>query len=86
MLNHVSGASGPAGLPSPALPHGYDRVAQHFLRRGLQRRQLAMCASLMSLQASRNPRLPGRRRAHVHGRLHHTRNMGATKWGAPAGV
>jgi len=56
------GGAAPAGaLPSPALPHGYARVAQHCLARGLARRQLAMCASLMALHAARNPRLQGRR-------------------------
>ena len=43
-------------LPSPAIPTGYDRVAQWQMRTGrVSREQLAMCSVLMSRQASRHP-------------------------------
>ncbi|KAF8060499.1 hypothetical protein HT031_004675 [Scenedesmus sp. PABB004] len=47
---------GVAAVPSPVIPHLYDRVAAwHMATRGTTREQLAMCASLMTLQASRHP-------------------------------
>ena len=43
-------------LPSPAIPAGYDRVAQWQMESGrVSREQLAMCSALMSRQASRHP-------------------------------
>ena len=43
-------------LPSPVIPHGYDRVAQwHVAHQGVTREQLAMCSVIMSRQASRHP-------------------------------
>lgn len=43
-------------LPSPAIPHGYDRVAQwQIATHEITREQLAMCSVLMSRQASRHP-------------------------------
>ena len=43
-------------LPSPAIPTGYDRVAQWQMQTGrVSREQLAMCSALMSRQASRHP-------------------------------
>ena len=46
-------------LPSPAIPTGYDRVAQWQMRTGrVSREQLAMCSVLMSRQASRHPLAP----------------------------
>ena len=44
------------GLPSPAIPHGYDLVAQWQMQQfGVTREQLAMVSVLMSWQASRHP-------------------------------
>lgn len=49
-----SSSSSAPELPSPVIPHGYDRIAQwHIQRYGVTRKQLAMCASLMTLQVSR---------------------------------
>lgn len=43
-------------LPSPVIPHGYDRVAQWQMHTyGTTREQLAMCSVLMSRQAVRHP-------------------------------
>jgi len=43
-------------IPSPVIPHGYDRVAQwHMKTYGLTREQLAMCSVLMSRQAVKHP-------------------------------
>lgn len=48
--------SAAAGVPSPYIPHAYDRIAQWQMRtHGVRREELAMCASLMSLQGSRHP-------------------------------
>jgi len=45
-----------ATLPSPCIPHGYDRVARWQIgMRRATREQLAMCSVLMSRQASRHP-------------------------------
>ncbi|KAL2915339.1 hypothetical protein HK105_205212 [Polyrhizophydium stewartii] len=45
-----------ANLPSPVIPHGYDRMAQYQMQRfGTTREQLAMCSALMSIMASRHP-------------------------------
>ncbi|KAL1522495.1 hypothetical protein AB1Y20_017483 [Prymnesium parvum] len=45
-----------APLPSPCIPHGYDRVAQWQLEMGsVTREQLAMVPVLMSRQALRHP-------------------------------
>eukprot|EP00474_Spongospora_subterranea_P002799 CRZ03257.1 hypothetical protein [Spongospora subterranea] len=42
-------------LPSPCIPHGYDRVAQwQSLTYGTKREQLAMCSVLMSEMACRH--------------------------------
>jgi acetyl-CoA acetyltransferase len=44
------------GLPSPAIVHGYDRVARWQMQTyGVTREQLALCAVLMSHQAARHP-------------------------------
>jgi hypothetical protein len=58
-----SSSSGqPGALPSPVIPHAYDQLAQWQMRRyGVTRRQLAMCASLMTLQV-RCARVGRRRR------------------------
>jgi hypothetical protein len=46
-----SSSSSAPELPSPVIPRGYDRIAQwHMHRYGVTRQQLAMCASLMTLQ------------------------------------
>jgi acetyl-CoA acetyltransferase len=43
-------------LPSPVIPHGYDRVAQWQMHTfGTTREQLAMCSVLMSRQAVSHP-------------------------------
>ena len=43
-------------LRSPAIPSGYDRVAQWQMEHGgVSREQLAMCSVIMSRQASRHP-------------------------------
>jgi acetyl-CoA acetyltransferase len=43
-------------LPSPVIPHAYDRVAQwQMATYGTTRAQLAMCSVLMSRQAARHP-------------------------------
>ncbi len=43
-------------LPSPVIPHGYDRVAQWQMRTyGTTREQLALCSVLMSRMAARHP-------------------------------
>ena len=43
-------------LPSPMIPHGYDRVARWHMENGnLTREQLAMVSVLMSRQAARHP-------------------------------
>lgn len=43
-------------LPSPVIPHAYDRVARWQMDTyGVTREQLAMCSVLMSRQASRHP-------------------------------
>eukprot|EP00667_Euglena_gracilis_P023492 EG_transcript_26529 len=43
-------------LPSPVIPHGYDRVAQWAIASGqVRREQLAMCSVLMSAAAVRHP-------------------------------
>ena len=45
-----------SGLPSPSIPHGYDRVAQwHMARHGVTREQLAMVPVLFSHFAARHP-------------------------------
>jgi acetyl-CoA acetyltransferase len=42
-------------LPSPVIPHAYDRVAQwQMSTHGVTREQLAMCSVLMSRQAARH--------------------------------
>jgi acetyl-CoA acetyltransferase len=44
------------GLPSPAIPHGYDTYAQYQMKEfGVTREQLAMVPVLMSTMASRHP-------------------------------
>eukprot|EP01027_Heterolobosea_sp_BB2_P020672 GEZU01029524.1.p1 GENE.GEZU01029524.1~~GEZU01029524.1.p1 ORF type:complete len:457 (+),score=119.88 GEZU01029524.1:38-1372(+) len=44
-------------LPSPVIPHGYDRIAQWQMKTyGVTREQLAMCSVMMSMQAAKNPR------------------------------
>lgn len=44
-------------LPSPVVPHGYDRVARHFVAKGtLTERQLAMVPVVMNRLAARHPR------------------------------
>lgn len=52
-----AGCQDPSGeLPSPVIPHGYDRVARwHMQTYGTTREQLAMCSVLMSHQAVRHP-------------------------------
>ena len=43
-------------LPSPVIPHAYDRVARWQMDTyGVTRQQLAMCSVLMSRQAARHP-------------------------------
>eukprot|EP00775_Hariotina_reticulata_P012329 gene12329-12464_t len=43
-------------VPSPVIPNLYDRVARwHMQQYGTTREQLAMCASLMTYQASHHP-------------------------------
>eukprot|EP00879_Flechtneria_rotunda_P019422 GHRR01020400.1.p1 GENE.GHRR01020400.1~~GHRR01020400.1.p1 ORF type:complete len:370 (+),score=157.86 GHRR01020400.1:381-1490(+) len=43
-------------VPSPVIPNLYDRVARwHMQQYGTTRQQLAMCASLMTYQASHHP-------------------------------
>lgn len=43
-------------LPSPVIPHGYDRVAQWQMQTyGTTREQLALCSVLMSRLAGRHP-------------------------------
>lgn len=43
-------------LPSPVIPHGYDRVAQWQMKTyGTTREQLALCSVLMSRMAARHP-------------------------------
>ncbi|MFN9304638.1 MAG: thiolase family protein [Planctomycetota bacterium] len=45
-----------SGLPSPAIPHGYDRIAQwHMRRHGVTREQLAMVPAIFSHFAARHP-------------------------------
>lgn len=45
-----------SNLKSPVIPNGYDRVAQYQIERGfVTREQLAMCAVIMSIMASRHP-------------------------------
>ncbi|KAI8474563.1 MAG: hypothetical protein J3K34DRAFT_465607 [Monoraphidium minutum] len=56
------GCGGGGGVPSPVIPNLYDRVARwQMARHGVTREQLAMVASLMTLQAARHP-LAARRR------------------------
>ena len=67
-----------ATLPSPCIPHGYDRVARWQIgMRRATREQLAMCSVLMSRQASRHPLALTRRprtldevRIHIHTYTH----------------
>ena len=67
-----------ATLPSPCIPHGYDRVARWQIgMRRATREQLAMCSVLMSRQASRHPLALTRRprtldevRIHMHTYTH----------------
>jgi acetyl-CoA acetyltransferase len=43
-------------IPSPVIPHGYDRIARWQMETyGLSREQLAMCSVLMSAQACKHP-------------------------------
>ncbi len=51
------GCKDPEGkLPSPVIPHGYDRIAKWQMDTyGVTREQLAMCSVLMSQQAVRHP-------------------------------
>jgi acetyl-CoA acetyltransferase len=52
----LADASCPTDLPSPVLPHGYDRVARWQMDTyGLQRAQLAMVPVLMNRLAQRHP-------------------------------
>lgn len=45
-----------SGLPSPSIPHGYDRVAQwHMARHGVTREELAMVPVLFSHFAALHP-------------------------------
>ncbi|KAJ3014208.1 hypothetical protein HKX48_005298 [Thoreauomyces humboldtii] len=45
-----------AGLKSPVIPSGYDRIAQYQMKNfGITREQLASCSALMSIMASRHP-------------------------------
>lgn len=51
------GCRDPTGaLPSPCIPHGYDRITQWVMQKyGVTREQFAMVSVLMSRQASRHP-------------------------------
>ena len=51
------GCRDPEGkLPSPVIPHGYDRIAKYQMKKyGVTRDQLAMCSVLMSQQAVLHP-------------------------------
>lgn len=45
-----------SGLPSPSIPHGYDRIAQwHMRRHGVTREQLAMVPAIFSHFSARHP-------------------------------
>ena len=55
-LKRADLAVGDPTLPSPCIPHGYDRIAQwHMQRHGVTREQLAMVPVIMSHSASKHP-------------------------------
>ena len=55
-LRRADGSVDGCGLPSPAIPHGYDFYAQYQMQRhGVTREQLAMVPVLMSTMAARHP-------------------------------